>query len=819
MAVMIPSCGPAETESFGERQAYHLLRDQLSDEFTVIHSLPWLCSAVALFSNGKPPTGEIDFLIIHPQLGVIALEVKSGAYKSPGLVFVHVKTGRIVPVVAQTRNNAHGLARWLGESPALRIRIGYGVIFPDSDFTGQEVGAALLDRSVSPPAKLYVGRTQMPSLGAEVVRMMTYWSHALSNPPLGTEKTALLVNSLCPGFDGTPDWSARVWFDNKMWLRLTEEQATVVNSATRSNRLVLTGWPGTGKTVIAIELARRMMAEGLSVLILTFNKLLMQHLRDQFHPKYHSAISTWHSFAMSAARSIGKDEFEEAWMDKGCIDDVRLAEQAGRLKSYDVLLIDEAQAFKPEWCEWLARWHDKKKLIAFCDETQIFSFEKERVSLETLCAIIKVDQPFSLSISIRSPRAVFDRLTTVLPPSLQMSSPREHEADAISERLCIDMPQALAETLQYLREQGLDAADVVILSKWEIEPPEGMRSETISRFRGLEAPAVVIWGAQQMDDAELFCAYSRATTLCIALYDAEVMGCVDQIDKFHTSLLQIPEHAATASEARISAQPRSILMASLNCEWFETKSARIGWCHDWNAWLIEGVGWPNASGFWVDYFSLYHPWPIFDWSADSIRKMDATGKRADIFDEDFRRGSRTPLLCDLCKKHTPHYVDFKAQEHLHRCDFCDGHFPRIDAIPDENLISKVIRYDKIISSYEPKAFSKEEIAALPLSLAAYAAWSFSFVGGNGHIGYGEDPGGNRLIYRAALAFGISRINWLEQGKSINVAVEARKIFDRYVVHPSLSYEKWHHSYANAMSTLMGRKLLRKISRGVYALPD
>ncbi|WP_246877958.1 nuclease-related domain-containing protein, partial [Pantoea ananatis] len=73
-----------------------------------------------------PPSGEIDFLVLHRIYGVLSLEVKSGIYRVDGPIFVHLKTNNNVDVVKQTRNNVHGLARWLGGATTLRLRIGYG---------------------------------------------------------------------------------------------------------------------------------------------------------------------------------------------------------------------------------------------------------------------------------------------------------------------------------------------------------------------------------------------------------------------------------------------------------------------------------------------------------------------------------------------------------------------------------------------------------------------------------------------------------------------------------------------------------------------
>nr|WP_283184530.1 nuclease-related domain-containing protein [Pseudomonas sp. PMCC200367] len=88
---MIPEHGPHDTDSYGERDLYWILKKDLPEDYTVIHSLPWLCSAVKKLDSKAKPTGEIDFLIIHPENGVLALEVKSGVYRVENSLFVHVR--------------------------------------------------------------------------------------------------------------------------------------------------------------------------------------------------------------------------------------------------------------------------------------------------------------------------------------------------------------------------------------------------------------------------------------------------------------------------------------------------------------------------------------------------------------------------------------------------------------------------------------------------------------------------------------------------------------------------------------------------------
>jgi len=62
--------GSDDTTSNVELELYEAF-EKLPDEFTVFHSVKW-------FAKARGTIGEIDFLIAHPQRGVLVLEVKGG---------------------------------------------------------------------------------------------------------------------------------------------------------------------------------------------------------------------------------------------------------------------------------------------------------------------------------------------------------------------------------------------------------------------------------------------------------------------------------------------------------------------------------------------------------------------------------------------------------------------------------------------------------------------------------------------------------------------------------------------------------------------
>jgi len=816
---MIPSCGPVATGSRAEQLIYHLLKDQLGEDFTVIHSLPWLCAAVRELVGGRAVTGEIDFVIVHSRLGVLAAEVKGGAHRVQGLAFVHVHSGNTTRAVEQIRTSTHGLARWLGVKPGLRLKIGYALIFPDSDFNGEVVSLALTDVTVDPPQTIVIDRKGLPEIGTRIAEIMGYWMTALGSPALGEERRSALVNELCPSFDGTPSWGSRVVWDEKIWLRLTPEQSAVVDDALSGHRMVITGWPGTGKTLILIASARHLLKEGKRVLVLTFNSLLAQHIREQTGSSGRLRVATWHSFCASSATRSRSCESDQKWLEDGCLADIQHAARSGQIQPFDVLLVDEAQTFRTEWFEWMCDWHGNGQLIAFCDETQVFAFEQGRVALPRLCDLVGTEKPFALTTVLRSPRAVYQRLKSVKKSDYQLHMPRELEVDTLRELLVVGISESLSKTLAMLAEEGVSGSDVVVLNKYGWvpgggEPRETVRHQTLSRFRGMESPVVVISSAEQMDDAELFCAYSRATSLCIALYDAEVLGVKGPGCPFQVTVMADPGNLEQASSARLKAQTGEIIAANLAPLWLGLNSVQLGWLDEWGAWLV--VDRNELSRYWIDFIASQYPWPIYYWQESSLREIHRGEPLVDAATGSPGSTPHNLRPCGACSNITPQRLDAPTRSEAWRCAVCDDDASTREC-PDGSIIEEIRMLDRLLMVDNPKALTEKERKSLPLSLAAGAALTFAKRNSSQNpVGFDQVAGG-RVAYHAAAGFVCSLGNLLPPGKTIRVADIAKELYERYLTPRELTFEVWKRDFSQACAVAKNRGYLEKIEKGVYAV--
>lgn len=110
--------------------------------------------------------------------------------------------------------------------------------------------------------------------------------HALDEEGVRAFREALLfrfrlVPSARPLSRPSRPLGERVEEEERELIRLTEEQMRVLDYNGHARRLVVEGGAGTGKTLVALEQARRLSGEGRRVLLLCYNRQLADALREE----------------------------------------------------------------------------------------------------------------------------------------------------------------------------------------------------------------------------------------------------------------------------------------------------------------------------------------------------------------------------------------------------------------------------------------------------------------------------------------------------------------------------------------------------------
>ncbi len=206
---------------------------------------------------------EIDFVVVYDDT-VLVIEVKGGRLgRRDGLWTFTDRYGSSTQKregpFDQARSAMFALQRQLRASvPWVDVAFGYLVLTPDQD----------LGRDLEWEPQLHAGPAAM-SVGGLTFTLDSsrrYWLGKESRPPRGEAHKDLLA-VLRPDFDRVPTLGSRISSLENDFVRLADRQYELLLGAERNQRIVCLGGAGSGKTLLAVETARRAAAEGASVLL------------------------------------------------------------------------------------------------------------------------------------------------------------------------------------------------------------------------------------------------------------------------------------------------------------------------------------------------------------------------------------------------------------------------------------------------------------------------------------------------------------------------------------------------------------------------
>lgn len=354
MAIMIPPIIPPETRSGGEREVFRRLReDPATHDWIVLHSL-------TLAEHDTQIAGEIDFLVIIPGKGVLCLEVK-------GVGAAHLRRdaagrwyygpngdGDPRGPFRQASEGMHTLrGRLLRTRPELKgVQFSSGVIFPFASFTQRSVEWSdweVIDsrrfRS-APISRLLIAL--MESAREHLLRAPT--APRLDSRAPSPEQCVAIRDTLRGGFELAIDRNARAEHLERELIHYTKEQFGALDAMADNPRMIFTGPAGVGKTLLAIEAARRARDAGRRVLLVCFNSMLgawLERSAGDLRPEVVTGTLHSHMLAASslgrAPAGVGTEFWRTTLPDKACERLLTALGESDCQLTYDELIVDEAQ--------------------------------------------------------------------------------------------------------------------------------------------------------------------------------------------------------------------------------------------------------------------------------------------------------------------------------------------------------------------------------------------------------------------------------------------------------------------------------------------
>lgn len=290
-----------------ERRVFQCLKeDPDTAEWTVLHSL-------GLARRRSGPFGEIDFVAIIPRDGIVCLEVKGGDVSCRDGVWRTV--------------DGKGYVHDLLKSPFRQVQEAMFALrdsirerFPNSLESQCPIGCAVVFPDVRelPPTPEFqpsdiICSQDLQSIAVSIRRLIRsrLREHQPSGRPNLPEPSQVraIRGFLRPEFDRVVAVSVRIERAEEKLLSLTEEQYDRLDELEDNPRCLFEGAAGTGKTLLAIEFARRRARAGDRVLLVCFNRLLGAWLQEQLRDAA-VTVGTWHEVLKQAINdSNAREEF------------------------------------------------------------------------------------------------------------------------------------------------------------------------------------------------------------------------------------------------------------------------------------------------------------------------------------------------------------------------------------------------------------------------------------------------------------------------------------------------------------------------------
>ncbi|MGF6316129.1 hypothetical protein ABIA60_002407 [Pseudomonas frederiksbergensis] len=379
MATMWPRSLPREVLESPLRAAevriYNCLKDALGAPFTVFYSRPWL----GLTPTGAERDGECDFLVAHCDLGILALEVKGGAITYDPVSnnwtsrdrhgFVH----RIKDPVAQARSAKYNILLQLRNSTvwhSRRIRAHHGVMLPDC-----AVPQAGL--SAEAPRQLVCSYEDLHDLRSWILaRMGAGHSLADGEELLGQDGLTALEDLLARPFMLKVPLGHQLAEDEHALQAMTPQQFHILEAIQDVPKAGIAGGAGTGKTVLALETARRFADAGYRTLLVCYNQPLAADLKRKLHGVRNIEAGSFHEICLQLANRAAipfKVSEQASFFDETAPELVMEAVDTNPQLAFDAIVVDEGQDFRPLWwiaLESLLRPGERSRLQVFYDCNQ-----------------------------------------------------------------------------------------------------------------------------------------------------------------------------------------------------------------------------------------------------------------------------------------------------------------------------------------------------------------------------------------------------------------------------------------------------------------
>lgn len=535
MAKFYPTIINSFHSSEGECLVYEAL-SKLNNEYVVFHSYRWLGEI-----NQRRSEGEADFVVLHPQKGILSIEVKAGsiAYYNGNWIQTnrHTKESKIIDPVGQAAESQYRIQNYLrrhfnGQIPV----VGRAVWFPSVSIHDKITLPLEVNREII----FDVGSLDNPA--KDLDKAFSYWKLNL-----GARGTELCIHDfknviklLMPSFKIVESVASTAFESKRSYIQMTRQQASILNFLQEQPTAVIHGPAGTGKTMLAIEKANMLASKGEKVLYLCYNEFLVSYLKEHYKDTgiiFHNIRSLAEELMPHVECSISEiiPRFTEYFQNE--YDDC--------LWSYNNVVIDEGQDIPESILEHISILTDMLNghYYVFYDKNQYIMMHKSTHWLDTYgdCRLVlykncrntaEIARTIGTTVENIKKDVYINDLSGIIPKGSFYKMPKELRA-------------VVSDFVTRMLQDKLKVEDIVILTIDSVKnsmlqnnmhigsipisttPKKGhILFTSVRKFKGLEAKAILLIDiyVDKLDDELhkrlIYVGCSRASTyLQMAFYD------------------------------------------------------------------------------------------------------------------------------------------------------------------------------------------------------------------------------------------------------------------------------------------------------------
>ncbi len=494
-----------------EQRVYQKISEELPDDYHVFHDFIWDDPSL----DDSKTSGQIDFVVVHPNYGFVTLEVKGGRCSYQPELRTWQSTDRngdssvITDPFDQAATASRVILKLLLKQPALSrtfIPHHHAVVFPDCILDKRDLRANVKGWQILDQESLF-------NLKGSIKQV---FDKAFPGMELEQQAGRSILNHIKSlwgdkAVDGRVSVNLRIREISEKLIRLTDEQLHLLQICQEVPRCRIQGCAGSGKTTLALHKAKLLAESGQTVLLTCFNQPLGRYLQKVCVSHQNITVGPFLDLSLKwldeAGHPIALDDSDEFWSEKLPAHFVAHVDQI--TPRFDAIVVDEAQDFKADqWVmiELLFRDPANASFYIFSDGDQNIYRGSDKYPLK--------EAPLKLWRNVRNTNQIFSVVQKVcgLSPDIMPSGVNGPSIRYVPYADAAEMHQQIDRVLMELVCDNFRSEDIVLLGTKsqrrtsltygskigqfrlvsERKESADLLTMTVHRFKGLESPVVIL---------------------------------------------------------------------------------------------------------------------------------------------------------------------------------------------------------------------------------------------------------------------------------------------------------------------------------------